>query len=134
MPNIIQTIKKAAIEAIAEAEPVGFLFGEVISEKPLEIKIEQRFTLTENFFILTDSVRDYKTTFSFENPSIVNKFQGSGTIGINTHEVNLDMAVKTTDVKNEITIFNALKINEKVLLAKVQGGQKYIVLNRVVGA
>ncbi|MGV8153433.1 MAG: DUF2577 domain-containing protein [Alkaliphilus sp.] len=131
---MIQLIKKAAAEAIAEAEPTAFLFGAVVSENPLKIKIDQRFTLGEKLLTLTDSVRDYKTIFSFDNPNIINKFQGSGTIGVNTHEVNLDMAVKTTAVKNEITIYNGLKIGEKVLLAKIQGGQKYIVLNRVVSA
>jgi hypothetical protein len=44
-----------------------------------------------------------------------------------------DFKVKITDSeKREITIHNALKKNDEVILLKKKGGQKYLVLDRVV--
>lgn len=97
MANLIETIKKAAIDAVRASNPVVFLFGTVVKENPLTINIEQKMELTEEFFILTNAVKLYETK-------------------INDQKAIID---------------NSLKKDEQVILARMQGGQRFIVLDRM---
>ena len=60
MPNLLQIIKKAAIEAVEASSPAKVMHGTVTSVSPLNIRIEQRFTIPEEFLTLTKNVRDYE--------------------------------------------------------------------------
>ncbi len=84
--NLINIIKKAAVEAVEASKPVAVLFGKVVKTSPLQINVEQRMTLTKEFLKLTKTV--------------------------------------TED--------NELKVNDSVVLLRAQGGQKYIVLDKLV--
>ena len=77
------------------------LFGEVTSTQPLKIKVDNRFELTEIFLVLTSLVSDFNVT------QVVNG---------NAETVKLQMS---------------LKKGERVILLRVQGGQKYIVIDRI---
>lgn len=104
MHNLLQIIKKAAVEAVEASNPAKVMYGTVTAASPLAIKIDQRFTVTEDFLILTKNVRDYKVKIS----------------------VNGGM-------EQDYTVRNALKTGDKVILLREQGGQKYIVIDKVGG-
>lgn len=97
MANLIETVKKAAVEAIQASNPVAFSFGMVVKENPLTINVDQKMELTEEFLVLTSSVKSYETK-------------------INNQKVVVD---------------NRLKKDEQVILIRMQGGQKFIVLDRM---
>ena len=99
--SLLKTIKTAAIEAIETTKPTSVIFGKVISVSPIKISLEQKLTIESPFVILPKELTDYNI-----------KIQIDG------------------EIKN-IKIFNALKIDDKVILLKVQGGQKYIVLDKM---
>jgi hypothetical protein len=82
--KLVQTFKKAAIEAVNEAQPMSCVFGLVTKNSPFNIQIDSKLNLTSTFLMLTETSKkiDYK-------------------------------------------------IGDKVLLIKMQGGQKYIVIDRV---
>lgn len=101
MPSLIETIKEAAMAVYNESKPFALSYGVVESINPLSIKVDQKLPLTSNFLILTNNVKDYEVNITIDG------------------------------VKQTCTIHNGLKINEKVLLLRVQGGQQYIVLDRV---
>ena len=101
--DILNIIKKAAIDAVNASQPSDFCFGKVISIKPLKISVEQKMTLGTAQLILTRNVTDFKTKITIDGSD-----------------------------KKEITIHNALQVNDKVVLLKQKGGQKYLVLDRVV--
>ena len=44
--DLIQSIKKAALEAIEAEEPVALFMGRVESEEPLRVRLNQRLTLS----------------------------------------------------------------------------------------
>ena len=100
--DFLNIIKKAALNAIDASQPSDFCYGKVISVSPLKIFIEQKMTLGVAQLILTRNVTDFKTNI---------------TIGIE---------------KTEVTIHNTLRVGEEVVLMKKKGGQKYIILDRVV--
>ena len=129
LPNLIEIIKQAAVEAVKASNPCAIMFGKVISTSPLKINVEQRLTLDESHLILTSNVMDYKTKISFDNPGIKNIVKNYSMDDIPGTDYKLSYQ---QPIQNEITVYNGLKMNESVMLLQIQGGQKYIVLDRVV--
>ena len=82
--DLLNIVKKAAIEAVNASQPSDFCFGKVTSVKPLKISVEQKMTLGSAQLVLTE------------------------------------------------TISKTIKASDEVILLKKKGGQKYLVLDRVV--
>lgn len=130
MADLVALIKKAATEAVAASNPMGVLFGQVVSTEPLKITVEQKMTLTSKQLMLTKNVMDYETKISFNNPSIKQAYTTW-----NIAETNESMPSKISfrdKIEHDITIYNGLKAGDQVILLQAQGGQKYIVLDKWV--
>lgn len=56
--GIIETIKKAALEAFEASCPVKLLFGKVISTDPVKIQVGEYLTLTREFLVINGSVTE----------------------------------------------------------------------------
>lgn len=124
--ELIRIIKQAAIDAVDQSSPVNVAYGIVESIDPLKIKVEDKFIIDEEMILLTPSVIDRQTKISFDNPGIVNIVNGY------SETSRIDRLSYQANIKNEITIYDGLKKGEELLLLRVQGGQKYIVLYRLV--
>ena len=127
MPNNIaaksvENIKKAALDAVYASNPSSIYFGTVISPSPLKISVEQKMTLTEKQLVLTTLVQDFSVNMTVDHTT-ENKSGGSGDSSFASH--NHDY--KGT---KSFRVHLGLKAGEKVMLIRVQGGQKYIVLDR----
>lgn len=83
--NLIQIIKKAAIEAVEASNPAKVLYGTVVNSTPA-VKIDQKFAITKEFIVETERMK----------------------------EMNL-------------------AAGDKVVLLQEQGGQRYIILDKVGG-
>lgn len=103
--DLLIALKKAALDAMNASQPCDFCFGKVTSVSPLAISIEQKMTLGAAQLILTRNVTDYQTRITTEGEQ-----------------------TKT------VTVHNALKTGDEVILMKKKGGQKYLVLDRMVNA
>lgn len=129
--NLVELIKKAANEANEASEPSDFCYGKVTSTSPLKILVEQRMELGKAQLVLTRNVTDFKTSISTGNTRNYyftgNEYDG-GTAPVEpTPHVH---AIGTI----QVTVHNALKKGDEVILIKKKGGQKYLVLDRVVTA
>lgn len=82
--GMLEIIKKASTGAVDASNPVAVLYGTITKINPLEVNVDQRFILTEDFFVLPESVTK-----------------------------------------------KSLEPGDKLLLLRVQGGQSYVVLDRV---
>lgn len=78
--------------------------------------MEQRLTLSGEMLVCTSNVSDYSVELD------VNWQTGSGGDPSHSHAV---IGKKTATVKN------GLKIGEKVILLRMQGGQRFLILDRV---
>jgi len=58
MSDMLEIIKKAALDAVEQSKPVAIVFGVVESTAPLRVKVEQKLTLSRDFLILTDRASD----------------------------------------------------------------------------
>ena len=118
MDDILKIFKKAAKDAIEASDPTAIEFGVVTSVTPLKILVEQKKPLTMAQLILTRNVKDYEIEMTIEHETE----EGDGP-DTHTHEYK---------GKKKFTVHNALKLGDTVMLAKMQGGQKYIVLDKEV--
>ena len=83
--DLLNAVKKAAVEAVDASQPSDFCFGKVISISPLKVSIEQKMTLGKAQLVMTETLSKAP-----------------------------------------------LKTNDEVILLKKKGGQKYLILDRVV--
>ena len=123
MANLNEGFKQLALEAVKASMPSGVYFGTVISASLLKISVEQKMTLSEKQLVLTRNVTNFKTTMTV-NHTTENKSGGSGDASFASH----NHEYKGT---KEFIINNALQTGEKVVLIREQGGQKFIVLDRI---
>ena len=128
--DFVKVIKKSAIEAVKNSKPTDIFYGTVQSISPLTIFIDQKLILSEKFLIIPESLTDYETEISFDDSSVKQVFTTW-----NMEETSESTPSKISfkeKIKHKITVYNSLKVGEKVILLRQQGGQKYMVLDRVV--
>lgn len=127
MSNLVEVIKKAAVEAVQASNPTSLVVGLVESAEPLVITVEQRLTLDEDFLILTNQVKNHYVDVSLSYSTSSESHSHTcpdGSTSSNTH-------MHKNSGKKKMILHYGLKKGEEVLLFKVQGGQKYIVLDRI---
>lgn len=140
--ELVQSLKKAAVDAMDASKPVNVYFGEVRSTSPLEINVEQKMILGEAQLVLTRNVTDFDTmvTINWESEddsashrhSIDLTDSGNDRISGMTEKADAKHSHTLTGQK-QITIHNALESGDEVILIRQQGGQKFIVVDRIGG-
>ncbi|MNW42419.1 hypothetical protein D3C74_195870 [compost metagenome] len=105
-------IRQLGSDAVNAGNPVSVLFGTVTGINPLEVNVDQRFTLNEDFLIITESLVKYEVSL---------KHRHNG-------------AVMEDALVDKLVIREGLKVGDSVLLLRMQGGQKYVVWDKVVKA
>ena len=150
---MVELVKTAALEAVEAAKPVHFLFGVVLSPAPMEIQVDQKMTLYGDSLVLTRNVTDYtvRVTLSEATEAALGEIDlthahgYSGTTGAGgqdshshsyggtTQEAGYRDLTHTHAVQGVKTllIHNALKAGDRVLLARIQGGKRLVVLDRL---
>lgn len=100
--DLLVGIKRASIDAIENSKPVNLVFGKVSSISPLIVNVENKLKLEKEQLLLLKTLSNY------------------------TIEVEIE------GEKRQMKIYNALKSGDEVILLRMQGGQKYLILDRVV--
>ena len=97
-------IKELVIQALNAAQLTDITFGKVTKVNPLEVYVDNDLTLHEQYghLKLTRAVTDYETELTMQFGE-----------------------------RQKVTIHNALKVGDSVILVRKQGGQSYIVLDKV---
>lgn len=127
--NIVEIIKKVALDAVNANQDADYCYGTVTSASPLKILVEQKMELTAAQLVLCRNVTNYKTTVTVNVEGVdwltEDKSGGGGYSEFASH----NHSIKGT---KSIIINNALQVGEKVVLMRKKGGQEYLVLDRVV--
>lgn len=105
--GMIEIIKEASLGAVGAGNPVNILFGEVLSIEDFKIRVDQKLILDKDFFIIPESLIRYEVDLKHSH----------GSTGI---------------ALGKLVIREGLKKGDKVLLLSVQGGQQYVILDKVV--
>ena len=136
-PTLNESIKIIADNLINSMQPADLFFGTVTSVSPLTIQIDQKHILTSEFLILSNLVKDHAVdvtvSMQTENDAfMVPDHTHTGNLGNPTDAGNLDVTHKH-EIKHKIKMLHhyGLTNGEKVILLRMQGGQRYLVLDRV---
>lgn len=121
--NLLGLIQQAAKKVVEASNLTDYCIGMVESTAPLVIRTEQQETLTEDFLILTDLVRDYDVDITV-NHTTQNRSGGGGDSAFASHNHQYTG-------RKRITVHNGLSVGEAVILVRQAGGQEFIVLSRV---
>ena len=114
--NLVEQMKKAALMAMESTKPLEIQFGTVKSVNPLQISVDQRLTIGEELMVLYENVRDvaYDCPVQIKLPFYENGVSGT----------------RVESMIAKITIPNALKHGETVVMYRQQGGQLFHVVCR----
>lgn len=118
--KLVMLIKQAAVEAVNAKDPMSLKIGEVVSVSPLKISINQKITIPSSQLLLTNAVRDYMVYMTV-NHSTENA-GGDESLASHAHKYIGD---------KKFVVHLGLKAGEKVILLRCDGGQKFIVLDRL---
>lgn len=127
MTGFLKVIKQAALDAVNAQKPVQVCYGTVTTDSPLEITVDQKTILEAEDLILCRNVTDYECDVEFSLKT--EKLQHSHT-GVHgpTSVQTLQYEVKN---KKKMKVYNALKKDDVVFLIREQGGQRFIVIDRI---
>jgi hypothetical protein len=125
--ELIKTLKRTAVDAGQAEKPVEICFGKVTSASPLKILVDQKMTLGEAQLVLARHVTEYKTSITGGN---IQDYYYVGTEP-NVTTVPVSPSHKHAVGKIQITVHNGLVVGDEVILLRQQGGQKYIVVDRI---
>lgn len=128
---LAEAIKQLSVHAVNSTSPIQFSFGVVETANPLTIRINQKMVLPDAFLILTNAVKDHSVDITVSwTTEVENQHKhGNGNNGKPTDAG--DEHKHGISGRKKITIYNGLTAGEKVLLLRVQGGQSYVVIDRV---
>lgn len=101
MPDLHELIKKMAVKAVEESKPMSVLFGTVVQEEPIQIKVDSKFILEEDFLLISEYLTDR------------------------------EIEIETEEERKTVKFFNKLKEGERVILFQEQGGQRFYVVDRL---
>lgn len=127
MSTLYDALKMAALTAVEATQPCDMVIGTVTSIHPLEIKTSAGSPpLRSQVLYLTSAVVE-KTMTVLSHHHTVN---GDTT---STELQNVAVTENGTVLPNSggITLNRGLTVGDKVLMMKVQSGQKFIVLSRI---
>lgn len=121
--GLLEVMKLASQQANEAGQPTDLRIGTVTSIKPLKVQVSTQFTLPASLLIVPQHLTKYTVdvTVDWDTQS---KSGGSGESAFSSHSHEINGTKK-------MTIDNSLKVGDKVALLRKQGGQSYLILDRI---
>lgn len=116
MADILTIIKRAAIEAVESRKPVRICFGQVVEAEPLRIMIDQKLTLEAGQLVIPEAMVEHEVEIEMDDET---DFAGED---LHSHAVT---GIKT------VLLRCGLRAGERVILMRMDGGQRYIIIGRL---
>ncbi len=112
--ELIEIIQEIAMKTVDGNKPLEVRIGYVEKVNPVVVELIGGFKISESSLTLTNNVRDSEVEVEID--------WGTEVASQHTHGV--------TGVK-KVVIRNGLKVGDKVLILRTQGGEKHIVLDKI---
>ncbi|MEN1969030.1 DUF2577 domain-containing protein [Lentibacillus sp. N15] len=128
--SIAQTIKKMANDAVNANNPLQFVEGVVHSPPPniqLRLKSSSKLIIPSEFIIVSEHLTRHTRTANITSSNISSSMASAGDPS-HTHGIN---SLTLRSAKIEFT--DELKKGDKVMVAAVQGGQSFFIIDRFKG-
>ncbi|GLC87484.1 DUF2577 domain-containing protein [Lysinibacillus piscis] len=136
--SLLDLIKTTAMAAFQASNPVNIVLGTVVETKPLKIELHSKLPLTEEYLLVAEHLTRHERVVSirYEYPKNYTKEQiGDASKQANSARKNIGDPASNpyenyTMSYARLTVEDGLKVGDKVVLHRVQGGQKYFVSDR----
>lgn len=115
--DLVRTIKQASTDAADAGYPADIMTGTVTAAIPLTIKVEQRFDIGREQLIIPEYLTEHKINITIKGSTEKS--------GVPEHD-------HAFGEKKTVTVHNGLKAGDRVVLIRQQGGQKFLIIDRVV--
>lgn len=112
--KLVKIMRQMNKESGKSSAMVGLVFGEVLSIAPLEIRIDSRFNITEEFIMLSNLCKE--KSFQIEQLTVIDNSPNPHTHG-----------TKITDVQ----MWRGIQVGDKLRMLRVGEGQLFYALERV---
>jgi hypothetical protein len=122
--GLIDIMKRAAIDANEASQPTDLRYGTVTSVTPLAVQITNQMTIPQSLLILPNHLTDYEVDVTLNWTT-----ENTGRSG-NEEEAFYSHSHGITGIKT-ITIHNSLKVGDRVVLIRKQGGQAFYILDKI---
>jgi hypothetical protein len=122
--GLVQVIKEIAMDAVDNSKIPDLRFGTVISDSPLKVRVTNQFIIPSSMLIVPQNLTDYEVDITIDASygwNTENKL-------VNGEPHNHELTIGEQKLK----IHNRLKIGDKVVMLRKQGGQSYFILDRIV--
>lgn len=103
---LVKLVKQIASDAVQASDPVIIRYGKVEKVNPIRISLDQKLKLGKEHLILTQNVMEH------------------------TVEISPESGEKMGE-RSKVTVHNGLAAGDKVILLRLQGGQQYVVLDKI---
>lgn len=100
--DLLRLVKTAAIDAVNAQVPMGIAYGTVTSINPLSVRLDAKLILQQSQLEVVKSLSDYEIYLQIEGGQ-----------------------------REKYTIFNSLKVDDKVAMLRFEGGRRFLVIDRV---
>jgi Protein of unknown function (DUF2577) len=125
--SVAQTIKKMAIEAVNANSPLQFIEGEVYSAPPniqLRLKNNSKLVIPSEFIHIAEHLTRHKRAVNITSLNVGDLMTSAGDPE-HTHNI------QSLSLKNaEIEFTDQLKKGDKVMVAAIQGGQSFFIIDK----
>lgn len=101
MANLVELIKKIAMEAYEASKPAKVVYGTVTSVKPLKVRLTDKLTILNSSLIVPRAL------------------------------TNCEIEMAIDGYWHTITLSNGLKVGDKVIMLRDKGGQRFLIIDRV---
>jgi len=116
--DFVRAVQQVSTNANDAGYPATVMSGTVTSASPLKIKIEQRFEISGSMLILPEHLKEREIKVTVKPTHT----EDGGTPEHN-HEYGGELTV---------TVHSGLSVGDSVQVVRQQGGQKYLVIGKVV--
>ena len=124
--DMVKVLQRAAVEAVRASKPTEVTHGKVVSIEPMQIMVDQKITLGELQLDRGETMEEYMAeteleieeidlalTMEIDGKSVIAKVKGSG------------------KMIGKMKARRSLDVGDEVILVRQQGGQKYIMYDKV---
>ncbi|WP_245983523.1 DUF2577 domain-containing protein [Ammoniphilus oxalaticus] len=128
---MLDNVKRAAVAAVMATNPVNVLYGTIESTKPLEVRIHEKLKLTADFLDVAEHLTRHERIVSIHHEEMATRNLGDRT----DHDMldSDDGEPPYTKYQHDyvkLIMQDGLKTGDKVVLLRVQGGHRFLVLDR----
>lgn len=126
--GLLDIMKRSALDAVDNAKPCDLRYGTVVSIAPLKVRVTNQFIIPESMLVVPEHLTDYELEVTIKPDyewKTIEKSGGSEAASFESHTHDIYFERK------KIKVHGALKVDDKVVMARKSGGQHFLILDRL---